>query len=159
MIPLFMTFVTSVMYLLCLRNFSINITSNFEIQLGGLAVFINTLLSVLVLALFLSTFPKRKKPNYILMGLVFLFYAVMIGMDILYYVKNLSYLDVKGEDGIEVVSTFYSTLSATIAHIALIAVDALLLATLPLYAKLIKKINTKKEIETSQLSEAIDTEE
>lgn len=155
-IPLVLTLVTSVMYLICLRNLSITITDDFKIEWGGLAVFINCLLSVLVLALFLSAFPKRKKPNKIFIILVFVFYAVMIGMDILYYINTSDYMTLQNES-IADYPEHFASLNDTIAHIVLLAICVVSLATLPLYSKLIRKINTRKEIASSQLNEEIDT--
>ena len=47
----------------------------------------------------------------------------------------------------------------SITHLVMVCVSAVLLATLPLYKKLIMKINTSKELESTQLSEAIDVED
>ncbi len=156
MIPLVLTLVTSIVYLICLRNLSITITDDFKIEWGGLAVFINCLLSVLVLALFLNAFPKRKKPNKIFIALVFVFFAVMIGMDCLYYINTSNYMALQNETILDYPKHFAS-LNDTIAHIVLLAICVVSLATLPLYSRLIRKINTRKEIASSQLNEEIDT--
>lgn len=49
-----------------------------------------------------------------------------------------------------------SSLSVSIAHIVLVGISGLLLATLPLYKKLILKINTSKDIDFNNNQEAID---
>lgn len=157
-IALVFALITSITYLICLRDFSITITQDGDIEWGGLAVFINSLLSVLVLALFLSAFPKRKKPNYIFVALVFVFYAVMIGMDVLYYINTSSYMASQNETVAEFPKHFAS-LREAIAHIVMLGICIILLAALPLYSKLIRMINTKKEIASSQLNEEIDTED
>ena len=51
------------------------------------------------------------------------------------------------------------SLTLAITHVVLVGIEAILLATLPLYKKLILKINTKKVIEENKLSEEIDTSE
>ena len=51
------------------------------------------------------------------------------------------------------------SLTYSIVHIVLIGICALLLATLPLYTKLINMINTKKEVESNEIKEVIDVEE
>ncbi len=47
----------------------------------------------------------------------------------------------------------------SIAHIVLLGVTIILYATLPLYKKLIMKINTKKELEDNNIHEVIETED
>ena len=44
-----------------------------------------------------------------------------------------------------------------LTHIVLVGLSVVLLATLPLYRKLILKINTSKVVESNELKEEIDT--
>lgn len=189
--------VSSVMFLLALGTLSPGPVKDFTGQPHlGLSLFINTLFSILILVLFMNTFPKRgiryKKQNgkkhsmnYIMLALVFVFLAAMIFFDVLYY-KQLLGCIAQNE------STFFDSLAVAekykaywsesfaanpvldagsyksylvasfnflIAHIVMLGISGVLLATLPLYKKLIMKINTKQVIEGSTLSaDAIDTE-
>lgn len=160
----------------------------------GLSVFVTTLFSILVLVLFMNTFPKRgikykkngKKHsmNYIMLALTFIFVIVMFLMDILYY-KQLTGC-INGNEAkffkdidqarqwskyipydVELVmldpksykSYLISALNLDVAHMVFLGISAVLLATLPLYKKLILKINTSKVVEGTNIKEAIDTED
>ena len=182
MIVLLFVLITSVVYLLGLRSFSKAVyafpTSNLPdtvfgseiINFMGICVFINTLFSFLVLMLVLWSFPKRKKPNVVMLVLSFVFMAVLIVFDILYYVQIyglcadqigstlradvMYYLTNQNKTaGSYIISSF----NYTWAHVALTGLSIVLLATLPLYKKLLMKINTKKVIESTEIKGEIDT--
>ena len=128
----------------------------------GLLIFVSTLISILTLALFGSAFPKRKKPNIVFIVLLFVFMAAIITCDILYYVKMDYYLvHHSNYEAADYAKFPYikKSLGYAIAHTVLVGISALLLATLPLYKKLINKINTRKEIASNEMNEVIDVEE
>lgn len=161
----------------------------------GLSVFIVTLFSILVLVLFLNTFPKRgiryKKTgkkhnmNYIMLALTFVFVIVMIIFDVVYFKHMTNVLKTNSDKFFETLDALNRSpykkyvptpkpasqygvgykdylvpaLNLTIAHIVLLCVGSVLLATLPLYRKLILKINTAKVIEDNNMNEVIDTED
>lgn len=161
-IPLVMLVISTCLWLIWLFTFSRTIYANQAVNWCGLMVFINTLLSILILALFSSAFPKRKKPNYIFIGLLFAFMAVIIVCDVMYYVEMKGYLF--GDAGysqaqLDAAPFMEESLTLSIVHIVLICVCAVLLATLPLYKKLILKINTRKEVAGTEIKEKIDVEE
>ena len=56
-------------------------------------------------------------------------------------------------------SYLISALNLDVAHMVFLGISAVLLATLPLYKKLILKINTSKVVEGTNIKEAIDTED
>ena len=161
----------------------------------GFCVFANTLFSILILALYLNIFPKypkvnkktgkKTKTNYVMLVLVFVFIAILITCDIIYYIISLSHIAVSVSlffctiEQAEAFSAYWSesfasnpvlnityyrenlvaAMEFSITHLVMVCVSAVLLATLPLYKKLIMKINTSKELESTQLSEAIDVED
>lgn len=193
--------VSTLIYLIGLNVVSPGPVNDFQAQpYLGLSVFIVTLLSVLVLVLFMNTFPKhgiaykkggkKHKMNYIMLGLTFAFVAIMIVFDVVYYkqllgcidgnevvfFKNMSqankYQAYWGEFFAEDVAGGYAVLDpdsykdyllkafdVTIAHIVMLGISAVMLATLPLYRMLIMKINTSKVIESTEIKEAIDTQD
>ena len=153
-IALLATLITSVIYLLCLRTYSIVVLANFAVQWAGFCVFVNTLLSVLVLALYTSAFPKRKKANPILVTLIFVFYVVMLLLDILYYVRVNDYLLQSG-----MTEVGQKSLNNAILHIIFVGISIVVLALLPVYSKLIKMIDTSKDIESNDIHEVIETED
>ena len=153
--------VTSFLYLIWLFTFSKAIYITQAATWTGIAVFVNTLLSILILALFLNAFPKRKKASKVFVALLFVFMVAIVLFDVLFYVQESNYIYAQEnfEGYIEAYPYLVTSLNLTIAHIVLIGICALLLATLPLYKKLIMKINTRKVVESNQLKEEIDTSE
>ena len=160
----------------------------------GLSVFIVTLFSVLVLVLFMNTFPKhgiaykkggkKHSMNYIMLALTFLFVAAIIAFDVLYYVQMTKMIETNATKFFLTMSQanqykkylpadfteaslkpdaykpyLLKSLNLSIAHIVLISISAIALATLPLYKKLIMKINTAKVVESTEIKEEIDTED
>lgn len=189
--------ISTVLYLIGLNVVSPGPVVDFESQpYLGLSVFIVTLLSVLVLVLFLNTFPKhgiaykkggkKHKMNYIMLALTFIFVGIMIAFDIIYYKQLLGCIDgneplfFKTKAQANQYSAYWDpdffdpaydldvtsykpyllkAFSVTIAHVVFLCISAILLATLPLYRKLIMKIDTSKVVESTEIKEAIDTED
>lgn len=156
-IPLLMLVITTALWLIWLFTFSEAVYYTSAVNWTGLMVFCNTLLSILILALFLSAFPKRKKANKVFVAMLFVFMALIICCDVVYYILESKYLAEQAQSFVDTYKFLNSSLNLAIVHVVLVAICAVLLATLPLYSKLINKINTKKEIESTQLSEEIDT--
>ena len=131
----------------------------------GICIFVTTLLSLLVLVSFLNSFPKRKKPNIFFIVLVFLMIGAMIACDIVYYVQMNGALDILverlGNLDNAMAKAILPGQTYIIVHVALLGVSAVVFALLPVYAKLINKINTKVELEsaTENMRGAIDIQE
>lgn len=152
--------IPSLIYILGLGTLSLSILgstgvaseSYYDLKWSGHAIFLNSLLSILILVLFIYSFPKHKKPNLIFVGLVFVFAIVMILMDVLFYVQLM---DVSGGR----VATANDALSLTMVHIVFQGISMVVFALLPVYKKLLLKINTRKEIASNDIHEAIDIED
>lgn len=161
-IAFFVLIVSAILYLCSLGSLS-QTALNVHVEWIGLSEFVNTLFCILSLLLFMNSFPKRaKKPKIVMLVLLFVFIAAMITFDVIFYVRvsdafNKSILE--GEAKAEMGKYVNPALNATIAHIVLVGVAALLTATYPLYGKLLNKINTRKVIESTELKEEIDTTE
>ena len=129
----------------------------------GLCIFVNTMFPILTLLLFMNTFPKRAKHmNYIMLGLTFAFMAVMIVCDIVWYmncwpVHSEAYFNTTSVSALAKIEPGMKAFPIVIVHLVFVAISAVLLATLPLYAKAIMKINTSKVVEENELKEEIDT--
>lgn len=151
------------LWLIWLFTFSQAIAEISAVEWGGMAIFIITLFSVLTVALFGSAFPKRKKANIIMLCVLFAFLVIIILGDVLYYHQVSEYIANKsGYSDAQLAERPYlqQSLNLAIVHAILNGVGIVLLATLPLYTKLLMKINTRKVLEENQLSEdAIDTSE
>ena len=155
-------FITTAIWLIWLFTFSRAISVNIAAEWVGLVVFINTLVSILIIALFGSAFPKRKKPNIVFIILLFVFMAAIIACDVIYNVQMSLYIKYYSNLSSEQLAKapyINKSLNYAIAHAVLVGVCAVLLATLPLYKRLINKINNKKEIATNEMNEVIDVEE
>lgn len=155
-------FITTALWLIWLFTFSRTIAANSKADMCGLVVFINTLVSILIIALFGSAFPKRKKPNIVFIVLLFVFMAAIITCDALYYSQMSLYFKWRSnysQADYDANPWYKQSLALAIAHIVLVGICAILLATLPLYKRLINKINTKKEVASNDMKEAIDVEE
>lgn len=128
----------------------------------GLCIFVNTMLSILTLLLFMNTFPKRAKHmNYIMLALTFVFMAVMITCDLVWYIKSypvhMTAYNNATPDTMAEIEPGLGAFPIVLTHIVLVGLSVVLLATLPLYRKLILKINTSKVVESNELKEEIDT--
>ncbi|MDE7300666.1 MAG: hypothetical protein K2N47_00705 [Clostridia bacterium] len=143
------------------------------IEWVGLMVFINTLFSILILVAFLNTFPKLKKPkskivftmtesgvklnvNIIFLVVMALMAVAMIVCNAVYhkimtpfYIKN--YVEFPDPTAIDQAAKALvgSTLTLSIVHIILLGVYLVLFFTLPLYRKLIMKIDTSVKLESA----------
>ena len=128
---------------------------------------------------------KKSYVNVLMLVLGFVFIAAMIACEIIYlnrlmysigsyesyFFKNMTeanqfsqYWSAEFAAKPELVSDQYcsyllESYRYAIAHIVLLGVTAIVYATLPLYKKLIMKINTKKVIEDNNIKETIDTED
>ncbi len=147
-IPMLVLVAAFLLYSLNLTNVS-NTTAKINRTGMGLCQFVIMLLSMLSMLCLLNAFPRRKKPNYFMVGLIMVMFGIMIYCSI-YYGNQVMY------------AVYYSptpiVLDANNAYIpmaynmlqtfmVLIGVTAALVLTLPLYSKLLKKINTSIEVE------------
>ncbi len=169
-IAFFVLIISSLVNLCSLGKYSqLGTNAFYNNEMQGLCVFVCQLFCILVLMLFMNSFPKRsKKPKIVMLVLTFAFMAVMIALDIyLYiswgdlYVKDLAIErteDVYNAYVVNGLKTYYpGAMGGILAHLILVCLAAVLTATYPLYGKLINKINTRKVVESTELKEEIDT--
>lgn len=160
-IPLLLFLISSLIYLFNLSAFSqTGLSALLNGNMLGFPVFVNCLFSILIIVLHLNAFPKRgKKVNLLNYILVYVFAAAMIAMDIVYYIfLNKTVID-NNQTLATADAVVISSATITIVHIVFLGISVIALALLPLYTKLIMKINTSKEIEGSQLNEVIESED
>lgn len=161
-IPIAYQAIVTFIYLVWLFDYSRIMDSLSGVEWIGIAVFLATLISILVLPMLLNSFPKRKKPSIVFLILVFVFMAAIILADVLYYVQISNFVHNDVNEAANFLGTnppVQKALTLAIAHMVLQGISIVLLATMPLYAKLIRKINTRKDIAASGLAEEIDTSE
>lgn len=163
-IAFFVMIVSTILYLCSLGNYSQGAITYSTVSWLGLSIFVNTLFCILSLLLFMNAFPKRaKKPKVVMLVLFFLFVAAMITFDVLFYVRagNVYFAELAdpAKNMGKISKYMQPALNATIAHIVLVGLGAILTATYPLYGKLLNMINTKKVIESTEIKEVIETED
>lgn len=135
-------------------------TAKIQGQNMGLCGFVTMLFSLLVFVCFLNSFPKRKKPNFAMIALMYVMFGAMIYSDIIYN-KRIAAAVAREEFAAALESSPYILQASHIVsvHIVLLIVVAVLIALLPVYSKLLRKINTNVSLEYSNSMEAIDVEE
>ena len=158
-IPLGMLLISFFVYSL---NFT-HISRTTEIVLGkgmGLCSFVAMLFSMLLFICMLNAFPKRQKPNILMIVLIFLLLGIIIAVDVIYNVRLTNAL-AAAVGGLTVTKyPFIATAqSVIIAHIALTALTAVSVALEPVFAKLLKKINTSIDVEDNGKIEKLDLSE
>lgn len=163
-IPLLVLIITTICFMLFLHKFSNAIAASFNdarTKATGICIFISTLLSLLVLVSFLNAFPKRKKPNIFFIVLVFAMIAGMLACDSVYFVQMNNCIEFNKVASPSLCENIEPGQPLMIAHIVLLCVSAVVFALLPVYGRLIKKINTSKKLEsaTETMSGGIDIEE
>ncbi len=156
-IPMVASVVAFIWYSLNLASIS-NTTVKINTSNMGQCEFVTMLLSILMLVVFLRCFPKREKPKYVMIGLYFLMNVAQIFCDIVYITRINNVInspdnpfDIKGND-----AYILKAQSVMTVHIIILIVCAALVALLPVYGKLLKKINTSIDVEGNEDMTAID---
>lgn len=121
----------------------------------GLMGFVIMLLSILVIVCCMNAFPYRKKTKMPMLILAFVMLAIILTCDALYLTTVAGKL-AEGKIEVAAVPKVIQTRSVLTAHMIMIGIAALLTATLPVYRKWIRKINTSIEIAENVEMEAID---
>ncbi len=135
-----------------------NTTAKIQGSGMGLAGFTTMLFSMLSLVCFLNAFPHRKKVNIPMLALMFLMLGVIIYCDIFYggcitraVTRENNPIDPTGING-------YISKAATMlrVHRIILIVGAALVALLPVYAPMLRRINTSIDVAGNREMGAID---
>lgn len=150
-IPLVMLVITFLYYSLNLTTIS-NTTAKINTNPMGLCGFAVMLFSMLSLLCFNNAFPHRKPVNKPMLILMFLMLGIIIGADVVY--RNVVIMAVNGnadpQGYINANPYIFEAVGVLQTHIILMCVSIALTVLLPVYSKLIRKINTSIEIEAGQ---------
>lgn len=135
-----------------------NTTARINLPNMGQCEFAAMLFSILAFVVFLRAFPKRQKANKIMLGLLFLMFALLVFVDIVYLTRiQEAILNPDNPLVIDVGTAYVAmAINTVVVHIICVGVCAVLVATLPLYGKLLKKINTSIDVEGNGEMEVID---
>lgn len=124
----------------------------------GLAGFATMLFSMLSFVCFLNAFPYRKKPNYVMMALMFALIAIVIFADG-YYISAIWSAISRPDNPIKVTKdTAYIAFAEYYLriHIIILVVGVVLTALLPVYSKWLRKIKTSIDVGDNGSMEVID---
>ncbi len=148
MLPLLALTVSFMVYSLNLTAIS-NTTAKIYGAHMGLCSFITMLFSMLTYVCMFSAYPKRKKPNWLLIALMLVMYVAIIYADI-FYLGRINAAVTRAESPITITqSTAYIQVAKNVLHTHIVTTIITMVAVViePLYAKLVKKINTSVEVE------------
>lgn len=147
-IPLVMLLASFILYSFNLTNMS-NTTAKIQGAGMGLCQFCMMLFCLLSMVCMLNSFPKRKKPNYPMIVLMFLMFALIIYCDIHYSNAIMAALTRAESPIVLDANTIYIANAYNMLNtfIIMIGITAALVVTLPFYSKLLKKINTSVDVE------------
>lgn len=162
-IALFVLLVGFVFFSLNLTSIS-DTTALINTDNMGQCEFAMMLFSILSFVVFLRTFPKRQKVKIPMLILTFLFLGIVVFADVV-YLSRISDALTREENRIIInyetgqnlfIANAWSTL---IVFLIFMAVVVVLLAALPLYSKLLRKINTSIDVEGNTNMTAVDISE
>ena len=157
MIPLVMLGLAFIYYSFNLSQIS-NTTALINGPHMGLAEFATMLFSALGLVSFLNSFPHRKKANVPMLVLTFVMIGILIYCDI-YYGGRITAAITREESPISPTgkNAFVAVAQGVVnTHTILVIIGAALLALLPAYAPIIRKINTNIDVAGNSEMGAID---
>lgn len=159
-IPLVMLLISFVVLSFNLTKIS-NTTATMN-KLGmGLCSFISMLFSILSMVCMLNAFPKRKKPNLPVIILMMVIFAIIITVDVIYCIKVINGVTTDA-DAIKITEKNYFIVeaqNAMIVHIVTVALTMISVALEPVFAKLLKKVNTSINVEDNGEIAQIDISE
>lgn len=156
-IPMLALVVAFLIYSLNLTHIS-DTTAKIQGANMGLCGFATMLFSILSFVCFLNAFPHRKKVNIPMLLLMFAMIALIIFADT-YYSGRIMNAITRAESPIVIdQNTAYIALAYNMlrAHITALIVAVVLIALLPIYSKLIRKINTSVAVEDNGKLDEID---
>jgi len=138
-----------------------NTTAKIYGQHMGLCAFISLLFSILSYVCMFSAYPKRKMPNVALIVLMLLMYCVIIGADFYYYGRINAALSRTVNPIVVTPATqyIYNAQYYMLVHIVTIVITMICVVLEPVFAKMLKKINTSVEVEENAHFDSIDISE
>lgn len=124
----------------------------------GLSGFVTMLFSMLSLVCFMNAFPHRKKVNIPMLVLMFIMIGIIIYCDI-YYGGRITNAITRADNPIDPTgANSYITNAQNMlkVHMIILIIGAGLTALLPVYAPLLKKVNTSIEVAGNEDMAALD---
>lgn len=159
-IPLAMGLVAFLFYSFNLTAVS-NATAKIQGAGMGLSQFCIMLFSMLALVCMMNAFPRRQKANVPMVVLMYAMYGVIVFCDYHYCNMIMNALNRPVSPIVLNASTSYiaDAYNMLNTHMIMVAVTAVLVALLPIYTKLIRKIKTSIDVEDNGSMAAIEINE
>lgn len=158
-IPMIMLVITFLYYSLNLTQIS-NATAIVNMTPMGLCGFIAMLFSMLALVCFMNSFPSRKPVNKPMLILMFVMMVGILVADTVYYNTVMNALMGGAGSAVKLTADKQMVMLKAITvlwnHRILIVISLALVVLMPLYSKLIRKINTSIEVEAGEEMATID---
>lgn len=147
-IPLVMLLVCFLVYSFNLTNMS-DTTAKIQGMGMGLCQFCIMLFSLLSMVCMMNAFPTRKKPVLPMVVLMFVMFGIIIFCDIHYCNAIMAALNRAESPIVLDVNTAYiaDAYNMLQTFVVLMGITAALVVLLPVYSKLIRKINTSVDVE------------
>ena len=127
----------------------------------GLCAFISMLLSILSMVCMLNAFPKRQKPKTAVVVLMLIIFAIIIAADVYYCITVVKGVTTDA-DAIKITAKNYFIVeaqNAMIIHIVMMFLTAISVLLEPVFAKLLKRVNTSIDVEDNGEIATIDISE
>ena len=152
-IPIAALTVSFLIYSLNLTSVS-NTTAKIYGKHMGLCSFVTMLFMILSFVCMLGAYPKRQKPKWVMIILATCMYLAVIGADLLYYLRVEDALTREQNPIALTVSTMYiwEAQSLMITHIISVVLVIACMYLEPTFAKLLKKINTSIDVESTEVA-------
>lgn len=167
-IAMVMMLITYLYYALNLTNVA-NTTFYVNKANMGQCEFISMLVGILSFVTLLRAFPRREKPKIVMIILTILMQAVTVVCDIIYASRISAWLsdsvnppqihDTVTGDLNDAGRAVFTTQPIVRVHIVLLIITIALIVLLPVYSKLLKKINTSIDVAGNENMGTIDVEE
>lgn len=121
----------------------------------GLCSFIAMLFMILSFVCMLGAYPKRQKPKWLMIAFSTVMYVCVIAADLYYYMRIDAALTRADNPLVITESKMYiwETQNLMITHIISVVVVIACMYLEPVFAKLLKKINTSIEVESNEVAE------
>lgn len=156
-IPLVMLVITFLYFSLNLTHVS-DTTAKIQGPNMGLCGFVVMLFSILSLVCFGNAFPHRKPVNKPMLVLMFVLFGIVLFADTVHMNTILAAITRADNPIVITESTAYIALAYNMlaTHRILLGISILLILLLPVYSRLIRKINTSIEVDSGEDIAAID---
>lgn len=159
-IPLGMLLIGFLVYSLNLTEIS-NTTAKLQGPGMGLCGFVSMLFSLLSLLCLLNAFPKRQRANILMILVMFVMFGCMFYADYTYIARIIE--KTTGPKPVikitQATSYITTAKNVMITHMAFLGLTSVCVILEPLFAKLLRKINTSVEVEANAKIDHIDLTE